>query len=126
MIHMKHVLFGVVLVYALLTSPGLFAKSQLQLRAEAAIRERLVDPDSLSIKVGLEMKDSICGKWNAKNRMGGYNGFHGFIYGEKDGVGTLMLEDPTIDTSKGLTQAVVESMFAAKLCDEMIRDKAKK
>jgi hypothetical protein len=52
--------------------------------AEQALKPTLVDPDSLQLQ-GLHSsveKDGttyLCGSFNARNRMGGYNGFAPFV-----------------------------------------------
>jgi len=53
-------------------------------KAQRVIKSYLVDPDSANFKVEKVLSDNsgsiVCGEVNSKNRAGGYNGFHRFIW----------------------------------------------
>jgi len=56
--------------------------------AENAVKDQLVDPDSArfeKIYTGRPGENFVCGWVNARNRMGGYNGFAGFYVTFKNG-----------------------------------------
>ncbi|WP_106639078.1 hypothetical protein [Allosphingosinicella vermicomposti] len=56
--------------------------------AKKVLAARLVEPSSLQLRnihtkqvaVGGSLQMILCGEYNAKNRMGGYNGFKAFAY----------------------------------------------
>lgn len=49
-------------------------------RAQQLVQERLTDPASAQFKSLQQAKSgAVCGRVNSKNRMGGYNGFLGFV-----------------------------------------------
>lgn len=63
-------------------------------RAQANIAERLTDPESARYKslVQVHRTGAVCGRVNAKNRMGGYDGFKGFVVREVAGVPEVRFE----------------------------------
>lgn len=65
---------------AILVSSGSF-KPETQQPFEAALRDHFVDPASVQIRKVIKDNslDKWCGEVNAKNRMGGYNGWDRFI-----------------------------------------------
>lgn len=70
--------------------------------AKDAVRRVLVDPESAQFRDVRQYSkpDSpvlVCGKVNAKNRMGGYTGFHNFmLYGATVALGADELQSATI------------------------------
>jgi len=63
-------------------------------RAQANIAERLTDPESARYKslVQVRRTGAVCGRVNSKNRMGGYDGFKGFIVREEAGSPSVRFE----------------------------------
>lgn len=62
--------------------PGPLKPTEAEARAARSFaRLRLRDPDSANFKDLIKSRDGkyVCGYLNAKNRMGGYEGFQGFV-----------------------------------------------
>lgn len=108
----------------------------MEREVRALLEARLVDPGSLQLR-NLKTVDgpALCGEFNAKNRMGGYNGFELFIYDPKIGRfqmiagyysdnGDLDYQEWANETSKRLragSSAAEELRKLEEMTDEMER-----
>jgi hypothetical protein len=69
-------------------------------RAEQAIRDTLLDPDSAQFKnLSLRSNAEVCGEVNAKNRMGGYVGFRNFNVTFKGEENQIFLDTETLNVA---------------------------
>lgn len=59
--------------------------------AEAAVKQRLTDPDSAQFQAVVEKGDYVCGEVNSKNKAGGYDGFRRFYVAER-GKGAVLID----------------------------------
>jgi len=59
---------------------GLFALGACNKAAKDAVRQQLNDPESAQFERVEKINGITCGLVNAKNSMGGYAGFRGFIF----------------------------------------------
>jgi len=67
------------------------ACSSAEREAQAAVKQSLTDPDSAQFAEVIQKLDYVCGKVNAKNRMGGYIGFRNFYVAER-GKGAVVID----------------------------------
>lgn len=85
------------------------------LKAEVtrAVEAQLVDPGSAQFKLGpVKSTDRYCGFVNAKNRMGGYNGFEPFlVHFNPDGSVKIVVFPGTFDP--GLVNEARQAILTA-------------
>lgn len=90
-------LVGAALFYALGPYPPFWVQSNIR----ASMQKWTPDPDSLQLS-GLRYSEvdrgMVCGKMNAKNRMGAYVGYKSFAYSSERAFTFLEGIDPSADT----------------------------
>jgi hypothetical protein len=116
------------------------AAAPLAAKAKRIIAQRLVDPDSLTVRGVRVEKTSIdghqvellCGEYNSKNRFGGFVGFKPFVYESAAMKGVLTLGDDyeydffsesgSGDFIQSQTDAAMEAAAAAGRLDAVTAD----
>ena len=91
--------------------------------AERLVSYDLYDPQSAQFREIEHGEGFVCGQYNAKNKMGGYTGYRGFMV--KDGVAVLEPEENPKDTGFGASlryryELVKFDMNTRKLCGRHI------
>lgn len=72
-------------------------------KAQAVIRQRLLDPASARFESVRTYPGAVCGFVNAKNRMGGYSGRAPFVYLIKENTGwVLQVPMPPVESDRAL------------------------
>lgn len=80
--------FNAMLALVAVTAMPVSAQNSAAMEREvrALLGSRLVDPGSLQLRNLRTVEGpALCGEFNAKNRMGGYNGYERFIFDPKIG-----------------------------------------
>lgn len=87
-------------------------------RAKSSLAGEMFDPSSVQFR-DLEAFNQgssvfVCGKVNAKNRMGGYVGFRGFVYDDRSGETTFEPVIPIVPPDPGSNEALANSVEQAR------------